>query len=85
MWESIAGTTAMFLVGGGILVHGIPALHRWVDGLAGGVAGTPHVGGALGVVTTILLDAGIGVVAGAVVLAVVTGVRRVMRPGAATL
>jgi predicted DNA repair protein MutK len=81
---SVAGTAAMFLVGGGILVHGIPALHRWVDGLAGGVAGTPHVGGALGVVTTILLDAGIGVVAGALLLAGVNGIRRVLRPRGAT-
>lgn len=31
---SIAGTAAMFLVGGGILVHGIPALHHAVEGLA---------------------------------------------------
>ncbi len=27
---SIAGTVAMFLVGGGILTHGIPALHHWI-------------------------------------------------------
>jgi predicted DNA repair protein MutK len=82
---SVAGTAAMFLVGGGILVHGVPALHHWIDGVAGGVAGTPHVGGALGVAVTLLLDAATGVVAGALVLAVVTGVRRTMRPGAAEL
>ena len=29
---SIAGTAAMFLVGGGILVHGIPGLHDWIEG-----------------------------------------------------
>ena len=28
---SIAGTAAMFLVGGGILVHGVPALHHVAD------------------------------------------------------
>jgi hypothetical protein len=28
---SVAGTAAMFLVGGGILVHGIPLLHHWVE------------------------------------------------------
>ncbi len=28
---SVAGTTAMFLVGGGILVHGVPALHHAVE------------------------------------------------------
>ena len=28
---SVAGTAAMFLVGGGILAHGIPALHHLTD------------------------------------------------------
>src|SRR5262245_14510041 len=32
---SIAGTAAMFLVGGGILVHGIPTLHHWTEDLPG--------------------------------------------------
>jgi predicted DNA repair protein MutK len=37
MWLlSVAGTAAMFLVGGGILAHGIPFLHHWVDSLASG-------------------------------------------------
>lgn len=31
---SIAGTAAMFLVGGGILIHAIPALHHFIVGLA---------------------------------------------------
>ena len=31
---SIAGTAAMFLVGGGILVHGMPALHHLVEAAA---------------------------------------------------
>ena len=37
---SVAGTAAMFLVGGGILVHGVPALHHAVVvfGAAGGAA-----------------------------------------------
>ena len=33
---SIAGTAAMFLVGGGILVHGLPWLHHAVQGAAVG-------------------------------------------------
>src|SRR5256885_5661351 len=35
---SVAGTAAMFLVGGGILVHGVPALHHAVEGLGEAVA-----------------------------------------------
>lgn len=81
---SLAGTAAMFLVGGGIVVHGLPALRRWVEGLAGAVAGLPGVGGVLPIATTLLLNAGAGVVTGALALAVVSGARRVMRPPAAT-
>lgn len=55
---SVAGTAAMFLVGGGILTHGLPGLPHW-DGLA-----------------ALLLDAGVGVAAGAVVLVGVTLVQR---------
>ncbi|MEO6410573.1 MAG: DUF808 domain-containing protein, partial [Burkholderiaceae bacterium] len=36
---SVAGTAAMFLVGGGILVHGIPALAHGLEALAAGFAG----------------------------------------------
>jgi len=28
---AVAGTAAMFLVGGGIVVHGIPPLHHWME------------------------------------------------------
>ena len=59
---SVAGTLAMFLVGGGILVHGIAPLHHFIAGLAqGGWAG----------VVTALGSLATGVVAGAVVLGVV--------------
>jgi predicted DNA repair protein MutK len=48
---SIAGTVAMFLVGGGILVHGIPPLHHLAEklGAAGGLVGGlgPSLVGAL--------------------------------------
>lgn len=59
---SVIGTAAMFLVGGGILVHGIGPLHHAIETFGEGR------GGAL---TTTLLNAGVGVVAGAAVLAVV--------------
>jgi predicted DNA repair protein MutK len=63
---SIAGTAAMFLVGGGILVHGVPALHHLVERVTQGVSGV------LQPVASMLGDAVAGIVAGAVVLAVVT-------------
>jgi uncharacterized protein len=73
---AVVGTAAMFLVGGGILEHGIPLLHHGAEALgamAGGVAG---VGPALKVLTSLLVDGLIGVVAGAIVLGVVTVAKR---------
>ncbi len=63
---SIAGTAAMFLVGGGILVHGWPALHHLIEGV------THTLNGPLVAVVSLLADALAGVVAGAVALIAVT-------------
>lgn len=63
---SIAGTAAMFLVGGGIVVHGVPVLHHLVQGWVA-AAGTTTA-----TLVELLGNAGIGVAAGAVVLVVVT-------------
>ncbi|MDR7308691.1 DUF808 domain-containing protein [Rhodoferax saidenbachensis] len=60
---SVAGTAAMFLVGGGILVHGLPFLHHLLEGLP----------------LSFLGEAAVGVVAGALVLLGVIGVKRVMK------
>ena len=67
---SVVGTAAMFMVGGGILLHGWPALGHAVEAYAGtlGVLAGGLVNAAAG--------AGLGVIAGAVVLAVVSGVQR---------
>ena len=37
---SVLGTAAMFLVGGGILVHGIPVLEHFIEPYKGGLTGT---------------------------------------------
>ncbi|MFG6440594.1 DUF808 domain-containing protein [Roseateles sp. LKC17W] len=67
---SVVGTAAMFLVGGGILVHGIPALHHvvehWVAGQSWGVAALIENGS----------NGLTGIVAGAVVLGVVMAVQK---------
>ena len=64
---SVIGTAAMFLVGGGILVHGVPALHHAIDGL-GTMAGGWPLGGLWALLTTNLLNAVVGLAVGAVVL-----------------
>ncbi len=67
---SVAGTAAMFLVGGGIVVHGVPALHHWVRGVAA------QSGSAIEWLVDGLLNAGIGAIVGAAVLLVWTGIQR---------
>ena len=67
---SIAGTAAMFLVGGGILVHGFPAAAHAIEALAHGMAT------GLGNLVCSLLNGLVGVVAGGIVLGVVTLAQR---------
>jgi predicted DNA repair protein MutK len=68
---SVAGMAAMFMVGGGILVHGIAPLHHWVEHVAAATETVPAVGGFLAVVTSAVLNGLAGVVAGALALIVV--------------
>ncbi|MEW6706252.1 MAG: DUF808 domain-containing protein [Pseudomonadota bacterium] len=74
---SVAGTAAMFLVGGGILVHGLEPLHHAVQALE-------HAAGpVLGGIGAMLANALIGVVAGALVLGAVTLFQRLTGRGQA--
>jgi hypothetical protein len=70
---SIAGTAAMFLVGGGILAHGVPPLHHAAQVVAEGA-------GPLRAVVSLAADGIIGIAAGALVLAVVSVVQRLRLP-----
>lgn len=74
---SVVGTAAMFMVGGGILTHGIPVAHHFIEELAQSASAVPAIGVVLGVLTASLLNAIAGVVAGAATLAVVMGAGRV--------
>jgi uncharacterized protein len=66
----IAGTVAMFLVGGGILAHGIPPIHHLAESLAAAA-------GAIGAIIPTLIDGLTGVVAGAILVAGFNLVQRV--------
>ena len=72
---SVVGTAAMFLVGGGILVHGVPAVHHQVEALATAAAQGP-LAGLWQMLASNGLNAVVGMVAGALVLAGVTVVQR---------
>jgi predicted DNA repair protein MutK len=62
---SIAGTVAMFLVGGGILAHGLPPVHHLVEQQSAAVGS--------------LLNGLVGVIAGAVLVGIVTLVSRLRK------
>jgi len=69
---SVIGTAAMFLVGGGILTHGVPVVHHWIESVAAAA-------GSAGFAVPVLLNGVAGVVAGAVVLAVVSVVGKIWK------
>jgi len=77
---AVAGTAAMFLVGGGIIVHGIPPLHHAFEQLADTAVEVPAIGETLRLLTVVAFDGAAGILAGALVLGVVTAVRRLPGP-----
>lgn len=68
---SVVGTIAMFMVGGGILSHGVPFIHHAIEQNTAGLTDIPAIGGLLHSIVPSLLDSGLGVLAGGIVLAIV--------------
>jgi uncharacterized protein len=67
---SVVGMIAMFLVGGGILVHGLPFLHHLLEGV------NASMGAVMAMVMPILFNGGVGLLAGVLVLSIVTGIKK---------
>jgi predicted DNA repair protein MutK len=76
---AVVGTVAMFMVGGGILVHGFHELQEGVQSLATYIGQIETVGPLLAFLTPTLCSILIGIVAGGLVLAGVTLWRRLRR------
>ena len=74
---SVFGTAAMFLVGGGILVHGVPGVEGFIHHLF------EPAGKTGGLLLAMLVDGVVGVIAGGIVVALVTGYRKVRGRAAA--
>ncbi|MCU4444573.1 DUF808 domain-containing protein [Acinetobacter pittii] len=73
---SIVGTIAMFLVGGGIINHTIPLLHHLTEDTVDHVETIPAVGNIIGALTPTLINFGIGLIAGAIVLLIVSLIQK---------
>ncbi|MGZ8290747.1 MAG: DUF808 domain-containing protein [Telluria sp.] len=76
---SVLGTAAMFMVGGSILMHGVHSLAEMVQGAAVAAGTVPGVGVVLKALTPTLIDLVAGVIAGGVVLLVVTGIKKMFK------
>ncbi|SFK02217.1 DUF808 domain-containing protein [Methylophaga sulfidovorans] len=67
---SVVGMIAMFLVGGGILVHGLPFLHHILEIL------NTSMGAVMTTIMPLLFNGVIGLIAGVIVLLIVTGIKK---------
>jgi predicted DNA repair protein MutK len=75
---SVVGTAAMFMVGGSIIGHGIPALHHFSEHLAQTMQGVAFIGGLLTVISPIVVDAIIGLIVGAICVALFEMVNKIL-------
>ncbi|MDR7192150.1 DUF808 domain-containing protein [Luteimonas terrae] len=73
---AIVGTAAMFLVGGGILTHGVHDVQTWINDAASGLGALPEVGMVLGAMLPTVINAIVGIVAGGIVVGVIALIRR---------
>jgi predicted DNA repair protein MutK len=69
---SVVGTAAMFMVGGGILMHGLPGAHELTHHLIEPLRDIPVVGGFSSALMPTFIDAIVGVVAGGILLPLVS-------------
>lgn len=72
---AVVGTIAMFLVGGGIITHGVPALHHWIEAFA------TRLGAPLASIAPTLMDGVVGVLTGVLVLAATKAGKALIRAG----
>ncbi len=75
---SVVGTIAMFLVGGGIIAHGIPLIYHWIEHLGELMSGISVIGPFAAAIVPLLFNALIGILAGSAVLAVHNLARKAM-------
>jgi len=75
---SIVGTIAMFIVGGGILVHGIPHSHELLEQALRFVDSTAVGGKFLSATTPLFINTIIGFCLGGLVFLIVSGGRRII-------
>jgi hypothetical protein len=68
---SVVGTLAMFMVGGSIIGHGIPAIHHWSEFMT-------ELLPSVAFIASIVVDALVGLIVGAVCLGLITLTNKIL-------
>ena len=61
---SVVGTAAMFMVGGGILTHGIHFIYQWIEEVTLATAITPVIGSFMQFITPPIVNLMFGLIIG---------------------
>ena len=77
---AIAGTIAMWLVGGSLITHGVPSLHHFIESAVSFAASITLIGGVLSAITPLLIDLIVGFLLGAILVFSHLAFTRVARP-----
>lgn len=75
---SIVGTLAMFMVGGSIIGHGVPALHHISEHISAYWQNLPTIGNILSAISPFLTDAVTGLIVGAICVAVYEAIKKLL-------
>ncbi len=74
---AIAGTVAMWLVGGSLITHGVPAFHHIIEAATQLVGSVPVISGLLVAITPLFIDLIVGFVLGALLVFMSLAVNRI--------
>ena len=75
---SIVGTAAMFMVGGSIIGHGVPVLQHFSENIAEVMRDLPAIGGVMAIIAPVIVDGIIGLIVGAICVAVYEMVKKLL-------
>lgn len=69
---TVVGTAAMFMVGGGILMHGLPGAHELTHYLIESLQSAPVIGGSVSALMPTIMGAIVGIIAGGLLMTLVS-------------
>ena len=76
---SVVGTAAMFMVGGGILTHGISYFHEWIEEITLMAALTPVIGSTMQFILPTLINLLFGIIVGMLIVALIALIKKIKR------